>query len=135
MSANYIAYANDTMTVLYCHNKLSVITDLLHIEQKDNWTIVPLDNANLFRKHTAQELKRLFISLGGDANCFGQTNLYLVHEQIRLECIKLARLLPAIIANGYEAEIQAAYVDKQLVKCGYRFSPNSLTPSKLAPGF
>jgi len=133
MLQNYIAY-DRRVKPLYSHPKINILCDLLHIEQKDNFSIVSLNSLDLFRQHTAQELKKLYLNLGGDSSLFTQAaTLYTHHEEIRQECIRLAIALPIVQVNGFEAEMQANWIDRLPadIKCGYRYLAGSNVPAKV----
>lgn len=112
---------------------MQVVCDLLHIQQAANYSIVCLDSPNLFSKHTATELYRLYCNLGGAAENFQPASLYIHHEAIRKSCIELAIAWPTVQVNGFEVEQQANWMDGlQGDKRGYEYQEGSSIPKKRA---
>ena len=128
----YIAYDYMNGKFLCCHPDLTILTDYLFIEQPDVYSIVPISNLKLFEELQTAILFRLYLSLGGDKTIF-ETAQQIMSQRLRILdlCRRIAVNLQETKINGFEAGIQAGWVDRQEVKCGYRYQPNSHTPQKV----
>jgi hypothetical protein len=131
----YFSYDRQLMVPLYKHQNFNVICDLLHIEGRDSFSIIPLGEKRLFAEHSAVELKKLYLGLGGDAewSCVQNGAIYGAWEEVRQECQRLAFAYPTTECNGFEVGLQAAWVDNVradtlLIKCGYQYQQGAFEP-------
>ena len=129
----YIAYDNTTFKPLHINDNIAILCDLLHIEQRDNFTIEPICYETFLSRLTTGQIFKLYLNLGGKKSHFktadevlnGRTEL----KNLCRELIKEKEQLK----NGFEIEIQARWIDEGLKRgkmCGYRYKPGSYTPVK-----
>ena len=129
----YIAYCNQTMKPLFINDSLTILTDLLHIEQRDNFTIEPTEYETFLSRLTTGQIFKLYLNLGGNKSHFktaddvlnGRTEL----KNLCRELIKEKEQLK----NGFEIELQARFIDEELKRgkvCGYRYKQGSFVPVK-----
>ncbi|MFA6303836.1 MAG: hypothetical protein WC627_12000 [Legionella sp.] len=128
----YISYNHQTGHFLAIHSDLTILTDYLFIEQLDVYSIVPVSNSKLFEELPTTTLFKLYLSLGGDKAIF-ESAREIMAQRLRLLdlCRRIAVNLQETKINGFEAGMQAGFVDRQDCKCGYRYKPNSHIPQKV----
>ena len=130
----YIAYDNTTLRPLHINSSIAILTDLLHIEQQDNFTIEPICYETFLSRLTTGQIFKLYVNLGGPKGHFksaddvlnGRTEL----KNLCRELIKEKEQLK----NGFEIELQARWIDEGLMKAGkmigYRYKAGSYIPVK-----
>ena len=130
----YIAYCNQTMKPLFINDSIAILTDLLHIEQQDNFTIEPICYETFLSRLTTGQIFKLYVNLGGPKGHFksaddvlnGRTEL----KNLCRELIKEKEQLK----NWFEIELQARWIDEGLMKAGkmigYRYKAGSFVPVK-----
>jgi len=127
----YIAYCNQTFTPLHINDNLTILTDLLHIEQRDNFTIEPTCYENFLSKLTTGEIFKLYLNLGGNKSHFKTADDVLNRRtELKNLCRELIKEKEQL-KNGFEIELQARFADEELkrgVKCGYRYKAGSYIP-------
>ena len=119
------------MKPLFINDSIAIITDLLHIEQRDNFTIEPIEYETFLSRLTTGQIFKLYLNLGGNKSYF-KTAEEVVNGRIELKnlCRELIKEKKQL-KNVFEIELQAKWVDGELkrgVKCGYRYKAGSYIP-------
>jgi len=132
MNDNYISYNYNTGKILAVHSNLTILTDYLHISQPDVYSIVPISNSKLFEELPTAVLFKLYLSLGGDKTVFESAQQIMAQRLRILDlCRKMAVNLQETKINGFEAGLQAGFVDRQDNKCGHKYLAGSHTPQRV----
>ena len=125
---SYLAYRNGSKIVVK-HHKLTILCDYLFIEGLNYHNIVPVENEDNFKELGLEGLKILLMNLRGDS-ILNQGSI--PDGLLRKECLRLSRLLPDLDINGWNAQLQAAWIEVNGIKnCGYRYNPGGNIPFKI----
>ena len=130
----YIAYDNTTLRPLHINNSITILTDLLHIEQQDNFTIEPICYETFLSRLTTGQIFKLYVNLGGPKGHFKSADDVLNgRTELKNLCKELIKEKEQF-KNGFEIELQARWIDEGLMKagkmCGYRYKAGSYIPVK-----
>lgn len=125
---SYLAYRNGS-TIVVKNQKLTVLCDYLFIEGLNQHSIVPVENEDNFKELGLEGLKILLMNLRGDSIL---DQGLIPDGLLRKECLRLSRLIPDLDINGWNAQLQAAWIETHSLKnCGYSYNPHSTIPIKL----
>jgi hypothetical protein len=130
----YLAYQNGV--VLHCCSDLKIITDLLFIEQRKEFTIQPTDSSAFLAGCSTTDIFKIYLQLGGNSSLF-KTAKEIIEQRQQLiqKCRELVLARKGIKYNGFEIEMQAAWVERKLAEghknCGYRYKQGSNIPVKM----
>jgi len=128
----YIAYTNDTLRPLHINSSLTILTDLLHIEQKDNFTIEPIEYETFLSRLTTGQIFRLYLNLGGNKSHFKTADDVLNRRtELKNLCRELIKEKEQL-RNGFEIELQARVIDSLEDKLNYKYQPGKYIPLKIS---
>lgn len=131
--ALYIAFNKGQ--VLHTCSDIKILTDLLFIEQYQEFSIQPTESFLFLAGVNTTDIFRIYLQLGGNSSEFkSAAQVVQARQQLIQRCRELVLERKGIKYNGFEIEMQAMYVERQLSKgalnCGYKYSPGSSVPSK-----
>ena len=130
----YLAYQNGV--VLHCCSDLKIITDLLFIEQRKEFTIQPTNSSAFLAGCSTTDIFKIYLGLGGNSSSF-KTAAEVVQNRKQLiqKCRELVLMRKNIKLNRFEIEMQAAWVERKLAEgklnCSYRYKQGSNIPVKM----
>jgi hypothetical protein len=130
----YLSF-NKGIVLHYCSD-LKIITDLLFIEQRKEFTIQPTDSSVFLAKCSTTDIFKIYLGLGGDSSSFKTAaEVVQARQQLIQKCRELVLARKRIKYNGFEIEMQAIWLERRIASglevCGYKYSVGSNVPSKV----
>ncbi len=127
------AYDYKLMQPLHKHKSIKTLCDLLYIERKELYSVNRLTQQKLFAGHSQAELLKFYHNLGGGRGLFDVNS---PKENVRLKCVELAIGYPVTECNGFEVDLQAFWIEKQIRDggsvAGYKYEKGSTIPKNYA---